>query len=131
LGNYAGKYNTASNAFYVDSYDRSTTAGDKAGALLYGLFNSTPSSQTLTLNASTSIAQNLNVHGTGNNYLFGNTGIGTTTPSVKLDVNGLIRVYQTSTTTCSASIEGSIFYNGTVGNKHFYGCDGTNWKQLD
>lgn len=61
----------------------------------------------------------------------GKIGIATTTPATTLDVNGLIRVYQTSTTTCATAIEGSIFYNGTTGNKHFYGCDGTNWKQLD
>jgi hypothetical protein len=43
--------------------------------------------------------------------------------------NGLVRVYQTATTTCSASIEGSMFYNSS--NKHFWGCDGTNWNRLD
>lgn len=59
----------------------------------------------------------------------GNFGIGTTTPATKLDVNGLIRTYQTATTTCSASVEGSFFYSAT--GKHFYGCDGTIWKQLD
>lgn len=62
---------------------------------------------------------------------YGNVGVGTGTPAVKLDVDGLMRVYQTATTTCNASVEGSIFYNGMAGNKHFYGCNGTNWKQLD
>lgn len=51
LGYSAGAYETGSNAFYVDNQDRTNTAGDKAGALLYGTFNATPASQTLTINA--------------------------------------------------------------------------------
>ena len=50
LGNYAGAYETGSNDFYVDNQNRTNTAGDKAGALLYGTFNATPSSQQLTVN---------------------------------------------------------------------------------
>ena len=59
----------------------------------------------------------------------GAVGIGTSTPAAALDVNGLIRVYQTATTTCAASIEGAIFYNSE--NNHFWGCDGANWNKLD
>ena len=51
IGYAAGKYETGSNTFYIDNQDRSTTAGDKAGALLYGVFNATPANQTLTVNA--------------------------------------------------------------------------------
>jgi hypothetical protein len=51
FGNRAGLYETGSNSFYVDNQDRTNTAGDKAGALLYGTFNATPASQTLTTNA--------------------------------------------------------------------------------
>jgi hypothetical protein len=51
LGAYAGKYETGSGALYVDNRDRTNTAGDKAGALLYGTFNATPASQTLKINA--------------------------------------------------------------------------------
>lgn len=53
LGNYAGAYETGSNAFYVDNQDRTNTAGDKAGALLYGTFAATAATQTLTVNAGT------------------------------------------------------------------------------
>ncbi|MFZ2038417.1 MAG: LamG-like jellyroll fold domain-containing protein [Minisyncoccia bacterium] len=88
LGYAAGRYETGSNAFYVDNRDRLNTAGDKAGALLYGTFNVTPASQTLKVNASTNIAQTLSVLGTGNSYFTGNLGIGFTTPTYKLAVNG-------------------------------------------
>lgn len=56
LGNYAGKYETGSNAFYIDNQDRTNTAGDKAGALLYGTFNATASSQTLKVNGVLTLA---------------------------------------------------------------------------
>lgn len=58
-------------------------------------------------------------------------GMGTSTPQTTLDVSGLIRTSQSSTTTCSSLIQGAIFFNTTAGNKHFYGCNGTTWKQLD
>ena len=60
----------------------------------------------------------------------GNVGIGTTTPAVKLDINGYAKVLQTSTTTaCSAAIQGSIFYNQA--NNNFWGCGASSsWTQL-
>jgi Chaperone of endosialidase len=79
---------TISAAFYVDNQDRGSTAGDKAGALLYGTFDATPANQMLTINASTTIAQNLTVQGTGNSYFAGNVGIGTTSPQSTLYVSG-------------------------------------------
>ena len=88
IGYSAGKYETGSNALYIDNLDRGDTAGDKAGALVYGVSNATPSSQLLTLNASTTIAQNLSVLGTGNNYFAGNVSLGTTDATEKLTING-------------------------------------------
>ena len=55
VGAFAGKYNVENSVFYVDALDRTNTAGDKAGALMYGTFNATPSSQTLTINGNTTI----------------------------------------------------------------------------
>lgn len=76
LGYFAGAYELGSDAFYVDNRDRANTAGDKAGALLYGTFNVTPASQTLTINAGT-----LTVTGqiTGTTKLTASSG--TNTPS--------------------------------------------------
>lgn len=51
IGYHAGYYANESNAFYVDTYDRTNAAGDQVGALLYGKFNATPANQTLSINA--------------------------------------------------------------------------------
>ena len=51
LGFMAGRYATGSNELYIDNQDRTNTAGDVAGALLYGTFSATPASQTLLSNA--------------------------------------------------------------------------------
>ena len=61
----------------------------------------------------------------------GKVGIATSTPATTLDVYGLMRAHQTSTSTCDASIEGAIFFNGSAGNKAFYGCNGSAWVRLD
>ena len=57
LGYAAGKYESGSNSLYIDAIDRGNTPGDKAGALLYGTFNSTPANQTI--NGSTTISNSL------------------------------------------------------------------------
>ena len=72
------------------------------------------------------IAQDLEVQ--ANTYL-GTTGIATGTPTTDLDVNGLMRAAKTSTTTCSVTYEGAIFYNPN--NSRFWGCDGSDWVRLD
>jgi len=53
LGYFAGKYETGSNAFYVDNQDRTDATGDKAKALLYGTFAAAAADQTLKINAGT------------------------------------------------------------------------------
>jgi hypothetical protein len=55
LGYWAGAYETGSNTFYVGNQDRTDVAGDRAGSLMYGTFNATPTLQTLQINADTSI----------------------------------------------------------------------------
>lgn len=56
IGTYAGAYETGSDAFYVDNQNRINTAGDKAKALMYGVFNAAPASQTLVINAALTVA---------------------------------------------------------------------------
>ena len=50
IGQYSGSYESGSNTFYLDNRDRGSSANDKAGALFYGTFNATPTSQTLQVN---------------------------------------------------------------------------------
>jgi hypothetical protein len=50
LGAFAGKYGTTSNEFFLNNQDRTNYAGDQTKSLLYGVFNATAASQTLTIN---------------------------------------------------------------------------------
>ena len=52
LGNYSGRYETgATTSLYIDNLDRTTEALGKTNSLIYGTFNSTPSSQLLRFNS--------------------------------------------------------------------------------
>ena len=65
IGYYAGYYETGSNAFYVDAYDRTNEANGKTKSLLYGQFHSTtPASQQLTINGVLNASYGINVSGT-------------------------------------------------------------------
>lgn len=63
IGYFAGHYELGSDTLYVDNQDRANTAGDKAKAMFYGVFNAAPASQTLVINAVTTISQTLAVTG--------------------------------------------------------------------
>lgn len=68
-------------------------------------------------------------NGTNNDAILGlfdgNVGVGITNPTTRLDVDGSIRVREM--TTPANPVPGQIYFDGT----HFYGYDGSNWKQLD
>jgi hypothetical protein len=52
LGYYAGLYNTTtSNQLFINTLDQGSYANDVSNSLIYGIFNATPASQTLSLNA--------------------------------------------------------------------------------
>ena len=109
IGYSAGSRSQAtSNELFIDNQDRSTYAGQQTNSLIYGKFNATPSSQTLTLNATTASTYGLvgnNNGGDFDSYIKGLTddnllyvdastdrvGIGTATPAEKLEVNGNIK----------------------------------------
>jgi hypothetical protein len=56
LGYKAGYYETGGDSFYVSTRPGTNLASGRAAALMYGTFNDTPASQTLTINAQTTIA---------------------------------------------------------------------------
>ena len=71
LGYYAGNYETSQDhALIIDSIDRSNQANSRNYALIYGVGNATPASQTLQLGGG------------------GKVGIGTIAPGYNLDVQG-------------------------------------------
>lgn len=59
----------------------------------------------------------------------GNTGIMNASPSTALDVNGIIRALPEAKPECNAQTEGGIYYDKD--DKIFYGCDGSDWVQLN
>lgn len=64
IGYNAGSYSTTdNNVFYLDNQDRTNTAGDKAKALMYGIFNAAAASQSLTINGKGILSQGLQIVG--------------------------------------------------------------------
>jgi hypothetical protein len=66
IGAYSGYYETGSNKLLIDNQQRANESDARSKALIYGIFDALPASQSLTIN--------------------GNVGIGTTTPGQKLDI---------------------------------------------
>lgn len=55
LGAYAGRYNTGDYKLYIDCYDRGSSAGELAGAIITGTMSNTVALQTLQFNAACAI----------------------------------------------------------------------------
>jgi hypothetical protein len=120
LGNHAGAYETGSNALYIDAYDRTNTAGDKAGALLYGTFNATPSSQTLTINGQVTLPYQLNLNaalsltsstGTSGQVL---TSAGAGTPTWTTPTTGTVTSVSGTGTVSGISLSGTVTTTGSL-----------------
>lgn len=62
----------------------------------------------------------------GNLLVAGNIGVGVVSPSVRVDVNGGIKIG--SETVCNVSTEGTIRYNAS--SKSIEYCDGSNWRVM-
>jgi hypothetical protein len=63
IGNNAGRFETGSDAFYLDNQNRGSLNAMRSGSLLYGTFSADASTQTLQINAATDIRNNLVVSG--------------------------------------------------------------------
>jgi hypothetical protein len=70
LGRYAGTYCTANQEFYLNgtTVQQANTTAEKAAALMYGQFNNTTTSQTLTINATTTSTYGLVGNNNGGDY---------------------------------------------------------------
>jgi hypothetical protein len=62
LGYRAGYRETGSNTLIIDNQDRGSEALNRTGALLYGIFNASVGSQTLTVNAKFNVQGNYYMH---------------------------------------------------------------------
>ena len=66
LGYSAGRYNTnQADELFIDNRDRTSYALQQTNALIYGKFNNTPSSQTLTFNAAVTATYGMTVSTAG------------------------------------------------------------------
>ena len=135
FGNHAGAYETGSNALYIDAIDRTNTAGDKAGALLYGTFNATPSNQTLTINGAVTLPYTLNVTGVttlvggtanGITYLNGSKEI-TSGSALVFDGTNLSTTGQLISTKTGSPTDGAgqVYLNGATSNRVEWSAVGT------
>lgn len=106
LGYHAGFYESTSNNFYVDNQDRTNTAGDKAGALLYGTFNATPASQTLTVNGTLSSS----VSGSGS------TNVVTVGGAQTITNKNIVSIAATTTSEAITSLSSQIPYANAQGS---------------
>ncbi|MCX6785925.1 MAG: hypothetical protein NTZ18_03695 [Candidatus Komeilibacteria bacterium] len=117
LSNETASYIKAENPFYIETYSPYANADLTLRAANLGVVVIDDSMETY----GTSTIQGLLRVATDTPVLI--------TDKIQFNVKGISRTTQTSTTTCAADVEGSFFYNPN--NKHFWGCDGTDWKKLD
>lgn len=50
-------------------------------------------------------------------------------PKTQLEVDGIIKTKPRASAICNTDSEGGVYYDSD--DKHFYGCNGTSWVQLD
>lgn len=102
LGSYSGYYETGSNKLIVDSIinseaSRNSEANQRLSAILYGVMNTTVASQTLVINAGTSIGN------ATTSQTLGITGLTTATGGVKIGAAGGLEMTTNDLTLTTAS----------------------------
>jgi len=117
IGYHAGYYETDDNRLYIDNDAHADLADGREKSLIYGVFDTDPAIQQLTLNA--------------------NVGINTVTPeaSAALDVSsitkGLLppRMTTEQITAIVSPSAGLMVYNSTINKLQYF--DGTAWRNSD
>jgi hypothetical protein len=127
-----GNYNTAAgyaSGIAVISGYGNTLIGSFADITSAALYNATA----VGFNARVSASNSFVIGGTGTYAV--NVGINTSTPTEKLDINGAVKIADGGYTgiTNNASIPVPSGGAGTIvfAETHFYGWNGSVWKQLD
>ena len=105
LGYYSGNYETGSNKIIIDNLDRSNLANGESQALIYGVTNTTPASQILSLGGG------------------GNVGINNISPHYSLDVSGTGNFSNTLNAAGGLSVTGTSTFNG-LGTGAVYSSSG-------
>jgi hypothetical protein len=117
LGYYAGRYDTdGALAFYVNTIDQTSATLDKTNSLMYGKFNSVPTSQTLAINAQTKV---FHLGGTlvSAPTLTAGTGAGTS-PTITItgtDVAGVLNITTGTSPTGSNATIVTVTFNVAFG----------------
>lgn len=92
VGANSGRYATSDNEFYVNSINRSNTAGDKAKSILYGVMATDETTQTLVTNSAFTATYGINIP-TGQTYKINGTALAYT------DITGAISASSSDTLT--------------------------------
>lgn len=93
IGSYAGYRQTSdTDRLIIDNQQRADSATEQSNAIIYGVMAATPASQTLSLNAATSISQTLGV-----------TGLSTLTGGIQIGATGNVEKVTNDLTITTAS----------------------------
>lgn len=109
IGAYAGKYETGSNAFYIDNQDRTNLATQKTNSLFYGVFDADPKNQRLAING-----------------LVKHQGYTVATLPAAAGLTGYRGYVTDANATLTAGIGAVVAAGGANVVPVF--CDGTNWR---
>jgi len=101
IGNSAGRFETGSDTFYLDNQNRGNLNASRSGSLLYGTFNGTAANQTLQINASTTVTNNLTVASGSDFFAHGHKQFNTA------------EFWSTQIQSGSAGVSGSLTFNNS------------------
>jgi hypothetical protein len=113
IGNDAGRSDGSSNNFYLSNYNEFLTANSqRSGSLMWGKFSPTASLQTLQINASTDIRNNLNITGS-------------------LNVTGSVNITSVMTLSQQSPLPTGTVGSLAVSGSNLFYHNGSSWSQIN